>query len=270
MNDLVIRGYLIRLVGEDGLAKDMYIKYPDGEPYQGQVWPGWCHFADYTRPAAREWWGAKFDELVRQGIDGFWNDMNEIATWGQATPNFVQFDWDGKGATYRKAKNIYGMLMAKSTFEGTKKLMNGRRPLILTRAGFAGMQRYTAIWTGDNQANDDHMLLGIRLVNSIGLSGVAFTGYDIGGFGGDATPALYARWISIGARSPFAFHSASTPKIPNLGLWRFGIVRDTYLHRRSASCVLPTLFRKPLSGMPVTDPCQDFSGPRPFFSLPKH
>lgn len=241
---------------EDGLAKDMYIKYPDGEPYQGQVWPGWCHFADYTRPAAREWWGAKFDELVRQGIDGFWNDMNEIATWGQATPNFVQFDWDGKGATYRKAKNIYGMLMAKSTFEGTKKLMNGRRPLILTRAGFAGMQRYTAIWTGDNQANDDHMLLGIRLVNSIGLSGVAFTGYDIGGFGGDATPALYARWISIGALSPFCrTHSAFNTK--DSEPWAFGEdvedISRNYLNLRYR--LMPyfySLFREASrSGMPV-------------------
>ncbi|HQQ03015.1 MAG TPA: glycoside hydrolase family 31 protein [Bacteroidales bacterium] len=198
---------------EDGLKQDMFIKYPDGEPYQGQVWPGWCHFTDYTKPAARQWWGKQFASLVELGIDGFWNDMNEIATWGSATPTFIHFDWEGHKATYRQAKNIYGMLMARSTYEGTKELMHGNRPFILTRSGYAGMQRYTSIWTGDNQANDNHMLLGIRLVNSIGLSGVAFTGYDIGGFGGDATPALYARWISLGALSPFCrTHSAYNTK----------------------------------------------------------
>lgn len=240
---------------EDGLKNDVFIKYPDGEPYQGQVWPGWCHFTDYTQPKARQWWGRQFKGLVENGVEGFWNDMNEIATWGQATPTFVQFDWEGRGATYRKAKNIYGMLMARSTYEGTKSLMN-RRPLVLTRAGFAGLQRYTAIWTGDNQANDDHMLLGIRLVNSIGLSGVPFNGYDIGGFGGDATPALYARWISLGALSPFCrTHSAFNTK--DSEPWAYGedvedIARNYINFRYRLMPYLYSLFREAsLTGLPV-------------------
>lgn len=188
---------------EDGLKKKIFAMYPDGSPYTAQVWPGWCHFPDFTTAAGRDWWGQKFDGYVNLGIEGFWNDMNEIATWGQQVPSLVEFGWEGQKTTYLQAKNIYGMLMARATYEGTKKLMNGNRPFSLTRAGFAGLQRYTAIWTGDNQAHDDHMLLGVRLVNTLGLSGVAFAGYDVGGFGGDATPALYTRWISIGAFAPF-------------------------------------------------------------------
>lgn len=181
--------------------------------------------------------------------------MNEIATWGQATPTFIQFDWEGQGATYRKAKNIYGMLMARSTYEGTRSLLK-RRPLVLTRAGFAGLQRYTAIWTGDNQANDDHMLLGVRLVNSFGLSGVAFNGYDIGGFGGDATPALYARWISLGALSPFCrTHSAFNTK--DSEPWSYGedvedIARNYINLRYRLMPYLYSLFRESSkTGMPV-------------------
>lgn len=89
------------------------------------------------------------------------------------------------------------MLMARSTFEGVKKLMNGKRPMNITRSGFAGMQRYTILWTGDNQATDHHMMLGVRLVNSLGLSGLSFTGSDVGGFGGNCTPALFARWMQL-------------------------------------------------------------------------
>lgn len=209
---------------EEGLKKDMFIKYPDGKVYTAQVWPGWCHFPDFTKPAAREWWGNNFSGLVGDGVEGFWNDMNEIASWGGGyTPHMVQFDWEGKQTTYRQAKNVYGLQMARSTFEGTRKLMNNRRPLILTRAGYAGLQRYTALWTGDNQASEEHMMLGSRLLNSLGLSGVSFTGVDVGGFSKDATPSLFARWIGIGAFSPF-FRSHTHYDTRQAEPWAYGEV----------------------------------------------
>ncbi len=188
---------------EDGLIKNLFAVYPDGTPYTAQVWPGWCHFPDFTNPDARLWWGSLFSGYVDLGVEGFWNDMNEFSTWGQQVPSLVQFDWEGKKTSYLEAKNVFGMQMARSTFEGTRKLMNGKRPFILTRAGFAGLQRYTALWTGDNQAHDEHMLLGVRLINTLGLSGVSQVGYDVGGFIGNATPELYSRWVSLGAFSPF-------------------------------------------------------------------
>jgi alpha-glucosidase len=99
--------------------------------------------------------------------------------------------------------------------------MNGSRPLIITRAGFAGLQRYTSIWTGDNQATDHHMMLGVRLVNSLGLSGISFTGSDVGGFGGNATPELFARWIQIGAFTPF-YRGHSAHNTASAEPWVFG------------------------------------------------
>jgi alpha-glucosidase len=137
--------------------------------------------------------------------------MNEIASWGGGyTPSLVQLDWDGRFASYRKAKNIYGMQMSRSTYEGTRNLMNGKRPFTLTRASYAGAQRYTAIWTGDNVASDAHMMLGCRLVNSLGITGMAFAGVDVGGFIGTASPNLFARWLTIGTFTPFfRVHKAS-------------------------------------------------------------
>lgn len=206
---------------DEGIAYDHFVKYPDGKPWTAQVWPGWCHFPDFTNDNARKWWGEKFMGLVNLGVVGFWNDMNEIATWGQQPPSLIEFEWEGNRTTYREAKNVYGMEMARSTFEGTKKLMNGKRPMIITRAGFAGLQRYTAIWTGDNQATDEHMLLGVRLVNSLGLSGISFSGSDVGGFGGNATPDLFSRWIQIGAFTPF-FRGHSAINTASAEPWVFG------------------------------------------------
>ncbi len=206
---------------DEGIAYNHFVKYPDGSPWTAQVWPGWCHFPDFTKPDTRIWWGEKFMEYVNLGVEGFWNDMNEIATWGQQPPSMIEFDQEGHKTTYREAKNIYGMEMARSTYEGTKKLMNGRRPMNITRAGFAGLQRYTAIWTGDNQATDEHMLLGVRLVNSLGLSGVSFAGSDVGGFGGNATPDLFARWVQIGAFTPF-FRGHTSTNTASAEPWVFG------------------------------------------------
>jgi alpha-glucosidase len=205
---------------DSGIKKDIFLKYPDGGLYSGQVWPGWCHFPDFTNPAAREWWATHFKEYVALGAEGFWNDMNEIATWGNTLPDLVEFDLEGRKTTMREGRNLFGLMMARSTYEGTKKLMN-KRPFNLTRSGYAGIQRYAAVWTGDNVAYDAHMLAGVRLVNSMGLSGMAFTGYDIGGFVGNTDEKLFARWISIGAFSPF-FRGHTMINTRDSEPWSFG------------------------------------------------
>jgi alpha-glucosidase len=206
---------------EDGVKNDVFIKYPDGSYYTGQVWPGWCHFPDFTNPAAREWWKEQFAAYVELGVQGFWNDMNEIATWGNMLPENVEFHFEGTKASMRRARNIFGLMMARSTYEGTVALMKNRRPFNLTRSAYAGIQRYSAVWTGDNVAYDEHMLLGVRMVSSMGLTGIAFAGYDVGGFVGNADSKLFARWISIGAFSPF-FRGHSMINSRDSEPWSYG------------------------------------------------
>jgi alpha-glucosidase len=186
---------------EEGKKQGLFARYPGGDFYTGSVWPGRCHFPDFTSAKTRDWWGRSFSKLVDPGVEGFWNDMNEPAVWGQTIPDLVQFAFEGDTASMREAHNVYGMQMARATYEGTKKLLK-RRPFVLTRAGYAGLQRYTAIWTGDNLASDGHMLLATRLVNSLGLSGIPFSGPDIGGFIGDPGHDLFSRWITIGTYTP--------------------------------------------------------------------
>jgi len=198
-------GYRIR---EELLDQKLCVTYPDGTPYTGDVWPGTCMFPDFTKAETRQWWGQQLEENIQIGINGYWNDMNEPVSWGKCMPDLLEFDWEGAGATHLKAHNQYGMQMARATYEGVKARLAGARPFVLTRAGFSGIQRYAAVWTGDNIANNEHMLLGVRLMSSMGLAGLPFTGMDVGGFVGEADAALFSRWMQIGAFSPlFRGHS---------------------------------------------------------------
>ncbi len=189
-------------VYEDGIANDVFVKYPDGELYSGGAWLGWCHFPDFTNPNVRTWWAKYVEHFTSLGIEGFWNDMNEPAVWGHHMPSILLFDQDGTSGTHRDAHNVYGMQMSRATMEGATAGLVGLRPFVLTRATFSGGQRYSAVWTGDNHSNDDHLMLGAKLVTGMGLSGFPFTGNDLGGFTGDAGASLYRRWIAQATFQP--------------------------------------------------------------------
>ncbi len=241
---------------ESGKSEDIFIKYPDGSYYTGEVWPGWCHFPDFSDPRARAWWKDQLPAYVNIGVEGFWNDMNEIATWGHKLPDNIEFNFDGNPATARKGRNIFGLQMARSTFEATRDLM-GKRPFNLTRSSFSGIQRYAAVWTGDNVASDEHMLLGIRLVNSLGLTGVAYAGYDVGGFAGNASEHLFARWIQAGAFSPF-FRGHSMVNSRDSEPWAFGeeveAVSKNYitLRYKLLMYLYSMFYEATVNGMPVS------------------
>ncbi|HOK51497.1 MAG TPA: glycoside hydrolase family 31 protein [Bacteroidales bacterium] len=188
---------------EEGVKNNYFAKYPDGRDYIGSVWPGRSHFPDFTNPKVREWWGGFFEAYTKVGIMGTWNDMNEPAAWGQNIPNLIEFDYEGHRTTLAQARNVYGMQMARATYEGMRKLLPNTRFLNITRATYAGGQRYSTIWTGDNASYDDHMLLGVRLVNSLGVSGFPFAGPDVGGFVGEPSANLMIRWMNIGIFTPF-------------------------------------------------------------------
>ncbi|MEY3444190.1 MAG: hypothetical protein RLZZ519_2471, partial [Bacteroidota bacterium] len=240
---------------DTGMAEGHFALLPDGKPYSGQVWPGWSHFPDFTAGKTRDWWGAQMKIYTDAGIEGFWNDMNEPAAWGQHLPGLIEFDMEGEGSSFKEARNVYGMQMARATREGASKLLGEKRPFTLTRAGFAGIQRYAAVWTGDNTASEDHMMAGVRLVNSLGLSGVAFAGYDIGGFVGEPSPALYARWMQLGAFCPF-FRAHSMINSRDAEPWSFGeevedIARNFIRLRYRLMPYLYSAFEATQTGLPI-------------------
>jgi alpha-glucosidase len=124
---------------------------------------------------------------------------------------------DGAAGTHARYHNVYGMQMARSTFEGLKRLRPDARPFVLTRAGYAGVQRYSAVWTGDNVATWDHLRLSLTMLLNMGVSGVALIGSDVGGFSGNPSPELYTRWLQAAALTPFLrshSESGSNPHEP--------------------------------------------------------
>ncbi|MFQ6091697.1 MAG: glycoside hydrolase family 31 protein [bacterium] len=188
-------------VYDDGVKGDHFCRLPDGEMYVGQVWPGQCVFPDFTQEATRRWWGDLYKGLIDVGIKGLWNDMNEPASWdgpGGTFPPELLHNNEGRPVGHPACHNIYGMQMARSTYEGVKRLRPGERPFVLTRAGFAGLQRYTAMWTGDNVATWEDLRLSLPMLLNIGVSGQPFAGADIGGFIGTPSGELYARWLQTG------------------------------------------------------------------------
>lgn len=194
-------------VYKEALANDYFCKRADGPYMKGKVWPGDCNFPDYTHPEVRAWWAGLFKELISDiGVKGVWNDMNEPAVMevpNKTFPMDVRHDYDGNPCSHRKAHNIYGMQMARATYHGVKRFAYPKRPFVITRAAYAGTQRYTSSWTGDNVATWEHLWIANIQVQRMCLSGMGFTGSDIGGFAEQPSGELYARWIQLGVFHPF-------------------------------------------------------------------
>ena len=194
-------------VYKEALEKDYFCKRADGPYMKGKVWPGECNFPDYTNPAVREWWAGLFKELISDiGVKGVWNDMNEPAVMevpNKTFPMDVRHDYDGNPCSHRKAHNIYGTQMARATYHGVKRFAYPKRPFVITRSAYAGAQRYSSSWTGDNIATWEHLWIANIQMQRMSISGMGFTGSDIGGFAEQPSGELYARWIQLGVFHPF-------------------------------------------------------------------
>ncbi len=207
-------------VYEEGVEKGYFARTPEGEVYINAVWPGDAAFPDFGNPAVRHWWGEKQQFLLDKGVRGIWNDMNEPASFKGPLPEDVVFTDEDKVSDHARMHNLYGHLMAKGTYEGLKRL-DGRRPFVITRACYAGSQKYSTCWTGDNHSIWAHLQMAIPQLCNLGLSGMPFAGTDVGGFGSDTTGELLARWVQTGCFSPlFRNHSAMGSRRQEP--WQFG------------------------------------------------
>ncbi len=212
-------------VYNEAMEKDYFCKRADGPYMRGKVWPGECFFPDFTNPEVREWWAGLFKELIDEiGVKGVWNDMNEPAVMevpGKTFPDDVRHYYDGNPCSHRKAHNIYGTQMARATYEGVKRYAYPKRPFIITRSAYSGAQRYTSSWTGDNVATWEHLWVANIQAQRMSMSGMSFTGSDIGGFAEHPTGELYARWIQLGVFHPFC-RTHSSGDHGNQEPWTFG------------------------------------------------
>jgi alpha-glucosidase len=201
------------------VEKGYFVTDKDGEVYVNAVWPGDSHFPDFGRKEVRDWWANNHKVLTDLGVGGIWNDMNEPASFHGELPADVVFYDEDRKTNHAEMHNVYGHLMSKSTYTGLKE-QTGKRPFVITRACYAGSQKYTTVWTGDNQSLWHHLQMVIPQLCNLGMSGFTFCGTDIGGFGADTTPELLCRWIQAAMFSPlFRNHAAKGTK--DQEPWRF-------------------------------------------------
>ncbi len=266
-------------VYEEGVQGDFFCRRADGKYFKGVVWPGETVFPDFIRSDVRKWWAGRVADFVKtNGAAGVWNDMNEPSV--NIKPHIKRVSTDdlahvehGRRVPHKKVRNIYGLAEAMATRDGQLAARPGKRPFLLTRAGYAGIQRYAAIWTGDNTSSWEHLRLSVPMLCSLGLSGVPFVGADIGGFHGNCSPELFARWIQIGVFYPFCrAHSMLLSRRQEP--WSFGprvekIAREHIkLRYRLMPYIYGAFYESSTTGMPPMRPLAlEFQNDEPCFGL---
>lgn len=243
-------------VFDQALERDVLCKTEGGDTYIGQVWPGKTAFPDFVTQEARDWWGELNAAHVQSGLAGIWNDMNEPAT-GAIPPQAMRF---GKGSySHARFHNQYALLMAMGTVDGLLRAMPDKRTFVLSRAGFAGIQRYAANWMGDNMSRWDHLWMSMPMAMGLGLSGQPFVGADIGGFEGSTNAELFTRWIQCGVLTAFC-RNHSTVGASDQYVWAFGDVVEELsrqalqLRYRLLPYIYAAFMRSTESGAPVQQP----------------
>ncbi len=259
---------------DDALARDLLVRDDRGDVLIAEVWPDPCVFPDLTREDVQHWWGGLHRGFLDDGVAGFWNDMNEPAAFCVRTPErdltppntprglpsrvegkTLPYDARHGARRHIEVHNVYGLGMARACFDAFRRHAPDRRPFILTRAGFAGVQRFAAVWTGDNSSTWMHLEQSIPMLLGLSLSGVPFVGADVPGFLGEPSPELLVRWTQLGVFYPlFRNHSGrgTPPKEP----WRFGEPHLSHVRRalQLRYRLLPTLYTSmhdaALSGLP--------------------
>lgn len=238
----------------DGLGEDVFCRDRDGEVYVGEVWPGPTAFPDFTSPAARTWWGSRLAAYDRIGVAGYWHDMNEpvsfSSTDGATLPLSTRHDMDGRPADHRSAHNIYGLQMCRASYEGLRRLHPDRRPFLISRSGFAGMQRYGGHWSGDIQTDWSSLRSTIHQALGFGVSGVGYYGSDIGGFTGEPSPELFTRWFQLASFLPL-FRTHCAFYAPRREPWEWGedVMRRLRLALRRRYRLMPYWYTLALSSM---------------------
>lgn len=210
-------------IWKEGREKNYYCRRAEGHVLCENVWPGLCNFPDFTNPGVRDWWSGLFRTLLtEQGVRGLWNDMNEPAVFPDRTFTMdTRHAYDGIPCSHEKAHNIYGQCMTEASWLAMKRSMPQRRPFMLSRTGFAGMQRCAATWTGDNRSNWEHLKLANFQCQRLAASGVSFAGSDTGGFLDHPTPELFCRWMQMSAFHGL-FRNHSSAEFGGQEPWVFG------------------------------------------------
>lgn len=251
----VDKGYKIY---DEGLKNGYFATDKNSIVYTNWVWPGNSVFPDFMNSDVRRWWSNNQRIMLDYGVSGIWNDMNEPASFNGPLPDDIKFNEDGNIVEHKEVHNVYGHMMDKATYEGIKESIN-KRPFVVTRAAYSGTQKYSTVWTGDNQSTWEHLRMSIPMLMNLGLSGFAFCGTDVGGFGYDCTSELLSRWVQVGAFTPL-FRNHTTIYSRDQEPWAFDKLTEDInrkyikLRYKLIPYLYDTFYKGERDGLPVIRP----------------
>lgn len=232
---------------------------------------GWVSWVDLTRPAARTWFESRHASFLSHGIDGIWNDKDEPEELGETWPTDVTYDNEGSPAGHGVMGTQFCLFQTQFSYDTLSNRYPGNRPFVLSRAAYAGIQRSSAVWSGDNTSKWSHLQLNIPMGLAMSISGQPHNGHDIGGFFNDPpgsenpiSSELYTRWMQWGVFSAFCrqhhYGYGNHGNCPYVEPWMFGttvenICRDYIGLRYRLMPYLYTLFHTAhVSGEPIQRP----------------
>jgi len=247
-------------VYEEGKKNKYFCTDAKGINFEAAVWPGLTHLPDFSNEAVRTWWGNLYEEFIKLGIEGFWNDMNEPAIFytnyqkaevyknlKEAADNdkiedidLIALQWqirnfhnsredyqsiyqhpdNSETICHDQIHNLYGAQMALAFSDHVQKHYPEKRFLIFSRSSYSGSQRYAGIWYGDNKSWWQHLEMSIKMLINCNLVGYFYSGADIGGFGDHCQAELLLRWLQLGVFSPL-FRNHSAIHTRHQELWEF-------------------------------------------------
>ncbi|WP_309318713.1 glycoside hydrolase family 31 protein [Streptomyces salinarius] len=193
-------------VYDAGTRGGVFVPDAAGTVVRGVGRAGDVVFPDFTHARVRAWWGGLYEERLGQGFAGFWHDLDEptsFTAFGEPTlPRSARHALEGGGGDHREAHNVYALGMARSAYEGLRAMAPGERPFVLSRSGWAGLQRYGGTWSGEVVAGWAGLRSSLARVLGLGLCGVPYSGTDVAGAEGTRSPELYLRWLQLAAHLP--------------------------------------------------------------------
>jgi Alpha-glucosidases, family 31 of glycosyl hydrolases len=208
------------------LAKDIRTGKSYDMPWP---WGGNCGVVDFSKPGVADWWGTYQQKVINDGVKGFWTDMGEPA-WSNEE-DVDRLNMKHHLGMHDEIHNVYGFIWDRAVTEQFEKHNPNKRVFQMTRACFAGMQRYTFAWSGDSGDGNDvangwnKLAAQVLLGQSAGMGLIPFWTTDISGYCGDikdrdAMAELYVRWMQFGVFNPLsrAHHEGNNAAEP----WTFG------------------------------------------------
>lgn len=208
-----------------GKEGNHFTKKLDGEMFIGAVWPGDSAFPDFSNKYCREWWKSELKKFISEhGMDGIWNDMNEPCVFNNDHKTMLEtclHNSDNGVIEHKEFHNRYGFEMSRCSKEAQEELHPNERGFSITRATYAGGQRYSSVWTGDNMSLWSQMRMSISMNANLGISGFSFVGNDVSGFGLDSSEELFIRWMEMGPFIPI-FRNHSNMYTRRQEPWAFG------------------------------------------------